>query len=116
MGRAALVCFGSAFAGPAAAHDPGLSSLDLTPTSSGIQARLSLSPRDAELAARIDADGKLTADEWTIAVPRLEAFARETIDVRIGDRRLTGSIDDVGLEGDARSVPAADGLRHCRSA
>lgn len=101
LGRAALVCFCSALAGPAAAHDPGLSSLALSPTSSGIQARLSLSPRDAELAAGLAADGTLSAEEWTVAVPKLEAFAREAIDVRVGDQRLTGAIDDVGLEGDA---------------
>lgn len=101
VGRTVLVCLCLALPWPAAAHDPGLSSLDLRPTPSGVQARLSLSPRDAELAARIAADGKLTADEWTVAAPRLETFARETIDVRIGDHRLTGSIDDVGLEGDA---------------
>lgn len=105
LGRTALVLLCSALAGPAAAHDPGLSSLDLSPTSSSIQARLSLSPRDAELAAGLtahaNADGTLTAEEWTVAVPRLEAFALEAIDLRAGDQRLTGSVDEVGLEGDA---------------
>lgn len=97
----ALALFSLALTTPAAAHDPGLSSLDLSSTSSGIQARLSLSPRDAELAAGLGADGTLTAEEWTVAAPRLEAFAHETIEVRVGDRRLMGSVDEVGLEGDA---------------
>lgn len=95
----ALAC--AMLAVPAAAHDPGLSSLDLSLSSSSIQARLSLSPRDAELAARLSADGTLTAEEWTAVVPRLEAFAREAIDLRVGDHRLAGSVDEVGREGDA---------------
>lgn len=101
LGRVALVFFFAALAVPAGAHDPGLSSLELSTTSSGIQARLSLSPRDAELAAGLAADGTLTAEEWTVAVPRLEAFAREATAVRVGDQRLMGSVDHIGLEGDS---------------
>lgn len=98
LGRAALVLCSAAIADPAAAHDPGLSSLDVSVTSFSVEARLSLSPRDAALAAHLDADRRLTAGDWAAAAPSLEAFAREAIDLRVADRHLAATVAEADLE------------------
>lgn len=99
--RSTLVWLCVALPGVAMAHDPGLSSLDVRSTSSSIHTRLSLSPRDAELAAGLTVDGQFTAEELALAMPRLRTFAREAIDLRVGEHRLVAGSSDVGLEGDA---------------
>lgn len=72
--------------GTASAHDPGLSSLEVSLTASTIVARLSLSPRDAEMAAALD------------------AFARQTIELQIDGRRLSADGAQVERAGDATVI------------
>src|SRR5687767_5594231 len=57
----------------AGAHDPGLSSLDVSVTASTIVARLSLSPRDAEVAAALESGGRFADAEWARAAATLGA-------------------------------------------
>jgi hydrogenase/urease accessory protein HupE len=70
----------------ASAHDPGLSSLDVSLHAATIVARLSLSPSDAELAGSLD------------------DLARETIEVQIDGQALVASSANVGRDGDATVV------------
>jgi hypothetical protein len=68
------------------AHDPGLSSLDVSLHTATIVARLSVSPSDAELAGSLD------------------DFARETIEVQIDGQALVASSARVEGDGDATVV------------
>ena len=70
----------------ASAHDPGLSSLEVSLTTSTIVARLSLSPRDAEMAGGLD------------------DFARRAIELQIDGQPLTASRATVARAGDATMV------------
>ena len=70
----------------ASAHDPGLSSLEVSLTTSTIVARLSLSPRDAEMAGGLD------------------DFARRAIELQIDGQPLTASRATVERAGDATMV------------
>jgi hydrogenase/urease accessory protein HupE len=86
------------------AHDPGLSSLELKVSASGIDARMSFSPRDAELAIQIAADGRLTASERVLLSRRLGAFARDAIELRMDGRLLSGTVEEVFIVSDATVV------------
>ena len=74
----------------ALAHNPGLSTLDLRETSTGLDAILTFARTDLELFASIDAnhDGVVAPDEFVAALPRLEALAARALEVGV-DGRLT---------------------------
>ena len=88
----------------ASAHDPGLSSLDVSLTASTIVARLSLSPRDAEMAAALEPDGRFADAEWAGAAATLGAFARRTIELQIDGQRLSAGRAKVERVGDATVI------------
>jgi hypothetical protein len=75
-----------ALASPVAAHDPGLSFLDVTVTRESVVSDLSLSNADAAVAGN------------------LGDFALATIHVRIDERDLHGAVELIGPEG-------SDGVR-----
>jgi len=78
----------------AAAHDPGLSSLELHVGPSDIVADLSMAAADAATLIGSDADGA-----------RLGAFALQTIDLQVDGRQLEGLVDDIAWqEGNAIRV------------
>jgi hydrogenase/urease accessory protein HupE len=88
----------------AGAHDPGLSSLDVSLTASTLVARLSLSPRDAEMAAALEPDGRFADAEWAGAAATLDAFARRTIELQIDGQRLSAGRAKVERAGDATVI------------
>jgi hydrogenase/urease accessory protein HupE len=86
----------------AAAHDPGLSSLELRVGSSDIVADLSMAAADAAAVVGPGAD-----------LARLGPFALQAIDLQIDGRRLEGLVDDIAWqEGNAIRVR----LRYGRTA
>jgi hydrogenase/urease accessory protein HupE len=88
----------------ASAHDPGLSSLDVSLTASTLVARLSLSPRDAEMAAALEPVGRFADAEWAGAAVTLDAFARRTIELQIDGQRLSACRAKVKRAGDATVI------------
>lgn len=93
-----------ALTGTASAHDPGLSSLEVSLTASTIVARLSLSPRDAEMAAALEPDGRFADAELAGAAETLGAFARRTIELQIDGQTLGAGPAKVEHAGDATVI------------
>jgi hydrogenase/urease accessory protein HupE len=89
--HAALAIFAAAgilgFPVAAAAHDPGLSSLELHVRVNDIVADLSMAAADA--AALVGSDAE---------VARLGSFALQAIDLQIDGRQLEGRVDDIASE------------------
>ncbi len=88
----------------ASAHDPGLSSLEVSLTASTIVARLSLSPRDAEMAAALEPGSRFADSERAGAAATLGAFARRTIELQIDGQRLSAGRAKVERAGDATVI------------
>jgi hydrogenase/urease accessory protein HupE len=80
-----VVAVASAFA-----HDPGLSAADLKLEGGRLQAHLSFARADIETLAPADTnrDGQISAEEWSAARPRLEAIAREAVEIEVDGARL----------------------------
>ena len=77
-------------AGIAAAHDPGLSSLNFQSGAKGLTATLVLPVADAEGIATIDAnhDGRVSEAEFNAARPRLEEALLDACELRNGTEGL----------------------------
>lgn len=88
-----------AAAATARAHDPGLSSLELVMRPNAIDLRLSLSPRDAEVAVSGVADRQRSSPPALLS-PRLGTFASDAIELRVDGRRLEGVVQAIVREDD----------------
>ncbi|MCZ6874104.1 MAG: HupE/UreJ family protein [bacterium] len=82
------------------AHDPGLSAAALRMTDSELTAHLTFARRELESLVPIDADhdGSVSAEEFAIARPHLDALAARLIEVRDGGLRIAAQITAVELD------------------
>ncbi len=82
------------------AHDPGLSAAALRMTDSELTAHLTFARRELESLVPIDADhdGSVSAEEFAIARPHLDAMAPRLVEVRVDGLRIEGQVTAVQLD------------------
>ena len=88
------------WAGPASAHDPGISRLTLAPVGTGFATTAVLARRDLEILVPMDLDydGQLSDQERAQALPALRALARDAVTLSNGDRPLTPRLAEAELD------------------